>query len=67
MNFSVQLFRAGVPDSDPINKAVGRVHEAKNQTHLSPEEQGDLIGEAALSLNDEIERVNKQYGTEVKL
>ncbi|WP_161938768.1 hypothetical protein [Vreelandella aquamarina] len=47
MNLSVQLFRAGVPDSDPIREAI--------------------IGRAALSLDREIARVNKQYGIEVNL
>lgn len=67
MNLSVQLFRAGVPDSDPVRAAVERVHVANEQTHLSPEEQGALIGRAALKLDREIARVNKQYGIEVKL
>lgn len=67
MNLSVQLFRAGVPDSDPIQAAIERVHIASEQTHLSPDDQGALIGRAALSLDREIARVNKQYGIEVRL
>ncbi|SNY95545.1 hypothetical protein [Halomonas sp. hl-4] len=67
MNLSVQLFRAGVPDNDPIRVAIERVHVANEQTHLSPEEQGHLIGRAALALDREIARVNKQYGIEVSL
>ncbi len=59
-DLSVRLYRMGVPESDPIHAALERLHNAEGRMDLSPDEQGALIGNAALAVDREWKRLTRE-------